>query len=271
MLTGHDEHEHLTPDAKGTLYGDIARKLRSMKGKFRRALRERAEVIQRVYWRMSFKIMTSVYGLVGAFTLGIGEFGTDSVQHELLFRILIYRIPLWVWPSVALAIVFISGVEGTVQENRRQLHQYNAAIALQKGKEDAQSARVRLEIEEGRRYEEMRPILEARLAPWTGRNFGKSHRLEVRIKSPRPLCTILAKFPSDPRTGYLGQWIEAPKHGNEPFRPGKWVYVGDVSYVDVPDCDDDLVITIDCRNETWECWDDNPVTVKLPKPVPTPL
>jgi hypothetical protein len=134
----------------------------------------------------------------------------------------------------------------------------------------AESARALLKIEEDRRYEEMRPILEARLTPWTGRNFGKSHRLEVRIRSSWPLSTMLAKFPSDPRTVYLGQWIEAPRSGNELYRPGKWVYVGDISYVDVPDCDDELIITVKCRNEMWECWDDNPVTVKLPKP-PTTL
>ena len=112
----------------------------------------------------------------------------------------------------------------------------------------------------------MRPVLEAHITPWTGRNFGKSHRLEVRIKSPWPLSTILAKFPSDPRTGYFRQWLEAPRTANELYRPGEWVYVGDIGYADVPDCDYELVITAKCHNEMWERWDDNPVTVTLPKP-----
>ena len=217
---------------------------------------------------MSFKIMAGVYAVISAATLGIGEFGTDKIQHELLFRILIYHIPVWVWPTAALVIVFVSGVEGGVQENRQLRLQCDAARAAQKVGADAESARALQKIEEDRRYEEMRPVLEARIILWVGRSFGKSHRLEVRIKSPWPLSTILAKFPSDPRTGYMGNWVEAPKHGNELFRPGKWIYVGDVSYADVTDCEDELVIIIKCRNEEWECWDDNPVTVKLPRSAP---
>lgn len=176
---------------------------------------------------------------------------------------LVFHVSHWLTAVIVMAAVVIIVLEGSyrvwaVTDTARK-------VALESARaKSAESARALLKIEEVRRHEEMRPILEARLAPWTGRNFGKSHRLEVRIKSPWPLSTILAKFPSDPRTGYLGQWIEAPKSDNELYHPGKWVYVGDISYVDVPDCDDELVITIKCRNEMRECWDDNPVSVKLP-------
>lgn len=48
---------------------------------------------------MSFKIMGGVYAVISLSALGLSEFGTDSVQHELLFRILIQRVPVWAWPS----------------------------------------------------------------------------------------------------------------------------------------------------------------------------
>lgn len=134
--------------------------------------------------------MVGVYGVVGAATLGVGEFGTDSVQHELLFRVLVHHVPLWAWPTAALAVVFVCGIEGGVQENRRLLHHYDAALAAAKARQDDEPAKALLRIEQERRYEEMRPVLEARIVPWTGRNFGRSHRLEVRIMSTWQLATI---------------------------------------------------------------------------------
>jgi hypothetical protein len=109
----------------------------------------------------------------------------------------------------------------------------------------------------------LRPVLEGRIVPWTGRSFGKSHRLEVRIKTHWPLATIYVEFPSDPRTGLMGFVLEAPKFGNELFRPGRWVTVGDVNYTESP-VDDDLVILARCRNEEWVRWDDIVVPVKFP-------
>ncbi len=173
-----------------------------MSGKLKRAVRERIIVIRRIYWRMSFKIMGGVYALISLATLGISEFGTDSVQHELLFRILIHRIPVWAWPTAALVIVAASGVEGGVQDGRLLRSQHDSALAALKVNEDAQAARALLEIEQGRWYEE--------------------------------------------RT---------------------WVYVGDVGYTETPECEDDLIIRVRCRNEERIRWDDIPVTVKLPKPV----
>ncbi len=239
----------------------------SMSGKLKRAVRERIIVIRRIYWRMSFKIMGGVYALISLATLGISEFGTDSVQHELLFRILIHRIPVWAWPTAALVIVAASGVEGGVQDGRLLRSQHDSALAALKVNEDAQAARALLEIEQGRWYEEMRPHLEARIAAWHGRNFGRSHRLEILIKSSRPLISIMATLPSDPRTGLMSHDLEAPRHGNAIFCPGTWVYVGDVGYTETPECEDDLIIRVRCRNEERIRWDDIPVTVKLPKPV----
>jgi len=242
-----------------------------MSGKFSRAVRERIQVIRRIYWRMSFKIMGGVYAVISLAALGISEFGTDSVQHELLFRILIHRVPVWAWPTVALVIVAVAGVEGGVQDGRRLKSQHDSALSAQKAPEDGQSAKALLEIEQERWYEEMRPNLEARIVKWHGRNFGRSHRLEIRIKSPRPLVSIMASLPSDPRTGLMGHDLEAPRPGNAIFRPGIWVYVGDVSYTETPECEDDLIVRVRCRNEERIRWDDIPVIVKLPKPVLSPF
>ena len=57
------------------------------------------------------------------------------------------------------------------------------------------------------------------------------------------------------------------RHGNAIFCPGTWVYVGDVGYTETPECEDDLIIRVRCRNEERIRWDDIPVTVRLPKPV----
>lgn len=178
---------------------------------------------------------------------------------------LVFHVSHWLTAVIVAAAVVIVVLEGSYRVWAVTDAARKAAIESARAKSDG-PASARLEIEERRQHEEMRPVLEARLTPWTGRNFGKSHRLEVRIKSPWPLSTILAKLPSDPRTGYLGQWIEAPRTAYQLYRPGTWVYVGDISYVDVPDCDEELIITVKCHNEMWECWDDNPVTVMLPKP-----
>lgn len=66
----------------------------------------------------------------------------------------------------------------------------------------------------------------------------------------------------------MGFDLEAPKLGGELFRPGRWINVGDVSYVETPGCDDELVIAARCRDEERERWDDIPVTVGLPKSAP---
>jgi hypothetical protein len=237
-----------------------------MYGKLKRAVRERVRVIHRIYWRMSFKVMGSVYALISLATLGISEFGTDSVQHELLFRILIHRIPVWAWPTAALVIVAASGIEGGVQDGQLLKSQHDSALAALKVNEDAQSARALLEIEQDRWYEEMRPNLEARIVAWHGRNFGRSHRLEIRITSPRPLISIMASLPSDPRTGLMSHDLEAPRPGNMIFRPGSWAYVGDVAYTETPEYQDELIIRVRCRNEERIRWDDIPVTVEVPKP-----
>jgi hypothetical protein len=243
-----------------------------MSGKFAHAVRERAAVIRRIYWRMSFKIMGGVYAVISLATLGISEFGTDSVQHELLFRILIHHVPLWAWPTAALVIVALSGIEGGVQDGRLLKLQLDSALAAQKALDDSQAAKALLKIEQDRWYEEMRPELEARIVPWTGRNFGKSHRLEVRIKSPRPLATIMSSLPSDPRTGLMRHDLEASRPSNAIFRPGMWINVGDVSYAETPECDDDLIIRVRCRNEELTIrWDDIPVAVELPEPVRRPF
>lgn len=242
-----------------------------MPEKFSPAVRERAGVIRRIYWRMSFKIMGGVYAVISLATLGISEFGTDGVQHELLFRILIHHVPVWVWPTAALVIVAVSGVEGGVQDGRRLKLQHDSALTAQKALEDGQAAKALLKIEQDRWYEEMRPDLEARIVKWHGRNFGRSHRLEVRIKSPRLVATLMASLPSDPRTGLMGHDLEAPRPGNAIFRPGMWVYVGDVDYAEKPECDDDLIIRVRCRNEERIRWDDIPVTVKLPQPALSPF
>ena len=57
--------------------------------------------------------------------------------------------------------------------------------------------------------------------------------------------------------------LEAPKFGNELFRPGTWVTVGDVNYTESP-VGDDLVILARCRNEEWVRWDDIIVPVAFP-------
>ena len=123
---------------------------------------------------------------------------------------LVFHVSHWLTAVIVAAAVVIVVLEGSYRVWAVTDAARKVAIESARAKSDG-SASARLEIEERRQHEEMRPILEARLTPWTGRNFGKSHRLEVRIKSPWPLSTILAKFPSDPRTGYLGQWIEAPR------------------------------------------------------------
>ena len=242
-----------------------------MSGKLSRAVRERIQAIRRIYWRMSFKIMGGVYAVISLAALGISEFGTDSVQRELLFRVLIHRVPVWAWPAAALVIVAVAGVEGGVQDSRRLTSLHDSALAAQKALEDGQSAKALLEIEQERWYEEMRPNLEARIVKWHGRNFGRSHRLEIRIKSSRPLISIMASLPSDPRTGLMGHDLEAPRSGNAVFRPGEWVYVGDVGYAETPECEDDLIVRVRCRNEERIRWDDILVAVKLPKPVLSPF
>jgi hypothetical protein len=249
-----------------------------MSGRLSRAVREWIQAFRRIYWRMSFKIMGGVYAVISLAALGISEFGTDSVQRELLFRVLIHRVPVWAWPAVALVIVAVAGVEGGVQDSRRLKSLQDSALAAQKALEDGQSAKAllgieqeRWEVEQERWYEEMRPNLEARIVKWHGRNFGRSHRLEIRIKSPRPLVSIMASLPSDPRTGLMGHDLEAPRPGNAVFRPGEWVYVGDVGYAQTPECEDDLIIRVKCRNEERVPWKDIPVAVKLPKPVLSPF
>ena len=248
-----------------------------MSSKFSQAVAERAGVIRRIYWRTSLKIMGGVYAVIGLVALGISEFGTDSVQHELLFRVLIHRVPVWAWLTAAFLIVAAAGVEGGVQDGRLKLQQDSALGAAQKAlgdaqkaSADAQAAKALLKIERDRWYEEMRPDLEARIVKWRGRDFGKSHRLEIRIKSPRPLATIMASLPSDARTGLMRHDLEAPRPGNAIFLPGMWVNVGDVSYIETPECDDDLIIRVRCRDEERIRWDDIPVTVKLPKPALRP-
>jgi hypothetical protein len=77
----------------------------------------------------------------------------------------------------------------------------------------------------------------------------------------------MATLPSDPRTGLMSHDLEAPRHRSAIFCPGTWVYVGDVGYAETPECEDDLIIRVRCRNEERIRWDDIPVTVKLPKPV----
>jgi hypothetical protein len=236
-----------------------------MSGKISHALRERAAVISRIYWRMSFKIMGGIYAVISLAALGIGEFGTDRVQHELLFRILIHHVPGWAWPTAALVIVVAAGVEGGVQDGRQLKLLQDSALAAQNALEDGQAAKALLRIEQDRRYDEMRPDLEARIVKWHGRNFGRSHHLEIRIISHGPLTTIMASLPSDPRTGLMAHDLEAPRPGDVIFRPGMWINVGDVDYAEKPDCDDDLIIRVRCRNEERICWNDIPVTVKLPQ------
>jgi hypothetical protein len=249
-----------------------------MSSKLSQRVMERTGVIRRIYWRTSLKIMGGVYALVGLATLGISEFGTDSVQHELLFRVLIQHVPVWAWLTGAFLIVAAAGVEGGVQDGRLKLQQDSALAAgrkalvdAQKALADAQAAKALLKIEQDRWHEEMRPDLEARIVKWQGRDFGKSHHLEIRIKSPRPLATIMASLPSDARTGLMRHDLEAPRPGNAIFLPGMWVNVGDVSYIETPECDDDLIIRVRCRDEEWIRWDDIPVTVKLPKPACRPV
>jgi hypothetical protein len=243
-----------------------------MSGKFRRAVGERAGVIRRVYGRITFKIIGILYGIVGIVTLLVSEFGSPRLQHALLFRILIHRIPVWAWPTAALALVFISGVEGGVRENRRLALRYQTALAAERARRHDESAAALRKIEEDRRYDEMQPDLEARIVPWTGRDFGKSHRLEVRIMSTWRLSGMLVTFPADPRTGRMRFDLEAPRRPNELFHPGRWIKVGDLNYVDTPGCDDDLVISAKCWDEDRrQCWEDIPVRVKLPKSVPTPF
>ncbi len=235
-----------------------------MSGKFGRAVRERILVIRHIYWRMWFKIMGGVYAVISLATLGISEFGTDSVQRELLFRVLIHRVPVWAWPAAALVIVAVAGVEGNVQDGRRLKSHYDSALAAQKVREDSKSAKALLKIKQDRSYEKMRPNLEARIVKRHGGDFGRSHRLEIRIKSPRPLVSIMAALPSDPRTGLMRHELEAPRPGNAVFCPGEWVYVGDVGYAEAPECEDGLILRVRCRNEEWR-WDDIPVAVKLPQ------
>lgn len=252
-----------------------------MSGKLSRAVRERILVIRHIYWRMWFKIIGGVYAAISLAALGISEFGTDSVQRELLFRVLIHRVPVWAWFTAALIIVAVAGVEGGVQDGRRLKSQYDSALAAQKSKydsalaaqkvrEDSQSAKALLKIKQDRSYEKMRPNLEARIVKWRGRNFGRSHRLEIRIKSPRPLISIMALLPPDPRTGLMRHDLEAPRPGNAVFCPGEWINVGDVGYAEAPECEDDLIVRVRCGNDEWR-WDDIPVAVKLPKPVLSPF
>jgi hypothetical protein len=212
---------------------------------------------------MTFKIMGGVYSALAAASFFLSEFASAGVQKVFLLGVLVPRVLIWSWLATALVIVSVSGVEGVVWESRRLQIQYDSALAAQRSRQDSEWAKAMLQIERDRRYEEMRPVLEGRIVPWAGRNFGKSHRLEVRIKTHWPLATIYVEFPSDPRTGLMGFVLEAPKFGNELFRPGTWVTVGDVNYTESP-VGDDLVILARCRNEEWVRWDDIIVPVAFP-------
>ena len=234
-----------------------------MTGKFSLAVRERVGVIRRTYWRTWFKILGGVYSALCVASFLLSEFASASVQRDFLLGVLVPRVPIWSWLAAALVIVSVSGVEGAVRENRRLQIQYDAALATQHFRQDAESAKAMLQIERDRRYEEMCPALEGRIVPWAGRNFGKSHRLEVRIKTRWPLSTIYVEFPSDPRTGLMPFVLEAPKFGDELFRPGIWVTVGDVNYTESP-VGDDLAILARCRNEERFRWDDIIVPVIFP-------
>lgn len=242
-----------------------------MSSKVSPAVAERARVIRRIYWRMSFKIMAGAYGLIGLATLAISEFGTSSVQHELLFRVLIHHVPVWSWPTAALVIVAAVGVEGGVQDDRSLKLLQDSVRATKEARQDAQSANALLKIEQERRYEEMRPQLEARIVTKQAGDPGRGHRLEARIRSPQPLISMMAFLPSDPRTGLMRHELEAPRPGNMVFLPGMWIHVGDVSYREMSECDDDLVIRFRCRNEERTRWDDILVMVKLPKIIPSPF
>ena len=224
----------------------------------------------RFWWRVLARgagSLNSAAGWLGSIVLVLSVAAGVTVP-------LVFHVSHWITAVILAAVVVAIVLEGSYRAWSITDAERKAALESARAKSD-EPARALVRIQEAhgqrdedRRHEEMRPVLEARITPWTGRNFGKSHRLEVRIKSPWPLSTILAKFPCDPRTGYLPQWIEAPRTPNQLFRPGEWVNVGDTGYADVPDCDDELVINVKCHNELWECWDDTPVTVMLPKPPP---
>jgi hypothetical protein len=112
---------------------------------------------------------------------------------------LVFHVSHWLTAVIVMAAVVIVVLEGSYRVWAVTDADRKTALESARAKSD-ESTKALLKDEQNRRHEEMRPILEARLTPWTGRNFGKSHRLEVRIKSPWPLAAILAKFPPDPRT-----------------------------------------------------------------------
>lgn len=203
--------------------------------------KEYLDVIRRVYWRTSFKVAISLYGAAALAILLRGEFASDKVQKQYLLKNLIPRIPAWLWLAVALVVVFVVGVAGSVRvlrdaEDKRkadlasQQGRHEAAIVAERVRIKASTESKRLEIEQRREYEARRPVLEGRIVPVTGRNFGPKHCLQVKILSSWPLFSIYVQMPADPRIGNMRRDLEARRFGDSMlFRPGEWIEVGGVN------------------------------------------
>jgi len=244
----------------------------------RSQVKEYLGVIRRVYWRTSFKVATSLYGAVALAILLRGEFASEKVQKEYLLKDLIPRVPAWLWLAVALVVLFVIGVVGSVRvlrdaEDKRkadlasQQDRNEAAIAAERVKIRAGTESKRLEIEQRREYEAMRPVLEGRIVPVTGRDFGSKHCLQVRILSSWPLSSIYVQMPADPRLGYMRRDLEARRFGDRMlFRPGDWIEVGGVNIspteAEKVGPSSAVKVRAKCRDEERvRCWEDIVVNV----------
>lgn len=246
-------------------------------GAVRSQVREYLDVIRRVYWRTSFKVASTLYGAVALAILLRGEFASDKVQKEYLLKDLIPRIPAWLWLAVALVVVFVVGVAGSVRvlrdaEDKRkadlasQQNRHEAAIAAERIKIKASTEGKRLEIEQRREYEARRPVLEGRIVPVTGRDFGPKHCLQVKIISPWPLFSIYVQMPADPRIGNIRRDLEARRFGDSMlFRPGDWIEVGGVNIspteAEKIGLSSAVTARARCRDEERTQWDDIVVNV----------
>jgi hypothetical protein len=64
-------------------------------------------------------------------------------------------------------------------------------------RESAQAAENALQIEQDRRHDEMRPVLHGRIVPGQDYGAGRNRSLEVRLKGPVPLQSIVVVIPTD--------------------------------------------------------------------------